>query len=134
MKKKPSLKQALAVCALVLLAGAMLLVYSLFGEKAVEGSKAVTLEVVNAQGQSTVYSVKTDAQYLKGVMDEAEGLTYEGTQGAYGLMISSVNGELADYNVNGAYWSIMVNGEYGNYGADQQPVEDGDGFALVYTK
>ena len=41
--------------------------------------------------------------------------------------------EVSDYAVDGAYWSIYVNGEYGNYSADQQPVADGDVYGLVYT-
>jgi len=67
-------------------------------------------------------------------MDEAEGLTYSGTEGAYGLMIDTVNGETADYSVDASYWSFNVNGEYCNYGIDQQPVNDGDAFSIVYTK
>ena len=45
----------------------------------------------------------------------------------------TVNGEEARYEVNKAYWSIMVNGEYGMYGASEQVVNDGDLFQLVYT-
>jgi len=51
-----------------------------------------------------------------------------------GLYITTVNGVTADFDKDGAYWSIMVNGEYGQYGADSQPVADGDEFQLVYTK
>ena len=49
------------------------------------------------------------------------------------LMISSINGEVADYNVDSSYWSFYVNDEYCNYGIDTQPVKDGDAFAIVYT-
>ena len=50
------------------------------------------------------------------------------------MTIMAVNGEEARYEVNKAYWSIMVNGEYGMYGASEQPVADGDAYQLVYTK
>ena len=55
-----------------------------------------------------------------------------GSESDYGLYIETVNGLTADYDANGAYWSIYVNGEYGQYGADAQPVADGDAFSLVY--
>ena len=49
-------------------------------------------------------------------------------------MISTINGEVADYNINGAYWSFYVNGEYCNYGIDTQPVADGDAFVIAYEQ
>lgn len=100
------------------------------------GTKAYTLEVIDDQGTEKSYSGKTDAEYLSGVMEElqAQGdFSFEGETSEYGLFISTVNGLTADYDTNGAYWSIMVNGEYGQYGADAQPVADGDDFQLVYT-
>lgn len=137
MNTKPSrfsLKKALAAAALVLLAAALAAVYAAFGAKPVAGSKNVTISVVNSKAETTTYSLKTDAEYLRQAMDEAEGLTYSGTEGAYGLMIDTVNGETADYSVDASYWSFNVNGEYCNYGIDQQPVNDGDAFSIVYTK
>ena len=131
---KKSTKRILASALLALLFAALTLVYALFGEKPVVGSKAITIAVVNSLGEETTYSVKTDALYLAGAMNDAEGLAYEGAQGPYGLMIESVNGERAVYSESGAYWSLSVNGEYGNYGADQQPVEDGDAFVIAYTR
>lgn len=127
-------KKALGLGAILVIIIGMLFVYNHFKEKPVEGSKAVTIEVIDSEEQSQIYEVNTDAQYLAEVMEEADGLEVEGEEGQYGLVIESVNGEQAIYEEDGAYWSIMVNGEYGNYGADQQPVEDGDEFQLVYTK
>ena len=68
-------------------------------------------------------------------MDELAGagdFSYEGEEGAYGIMIQTVNGVTADYNKDGAWWGIYVNGNAGEYGADSQPVNDGDSFALRY--
>ena len=45
----------------------------------------------------------------------------------------TVNGVTADFNVDSAYWSVTVNGEYGIFGIDSQPVADGDAFQLIYT-
>ena len=136
MNKKSgfTLKTALAAAALILLAAVMALVYAALREQAVSGSKAITITVVDSAAKETAYSLKTDAEFLQQAMDEAEGLTYSGTEGPYGLMIDTVNGETADYSADGAYWSFFVNGEYCNYGAAEQPVEDGDAFTIAYTQ
>lgn len=132
-KKMSKGKIALALGALVAVIALLIGVYAAFGAKPVTGSKNITIEVVNKAAESVVYELSTDAEYLRQAMDEAEGLTYDGTESEYGLMISTVNGEVADYSVDGAYWSFYVNDEYCNYGIDTQPVMDGDAFAIVYT-
>ena len=40
-----------------------------------------------------------------------------------------VNGIKADDSKK-TYWAIYVNGDYSQYGADSQPVNDGDAYAL----
>ncbi len=132
-KKVSKGKIALALAALVAVVAVLIGVYVAFGAKPVAGSKNITIEVVNKAGESTIYELSTDAEYLRQAMDEADGLTYEGTEGEYGLMISTINGEVADFSVDGGYWSFYVNDAYCNYGIDTQPVVDGDAFAIVYT-
>lgn len=110
----------------------MIFVYGVFRPKAVGGSKEITIEVVNNQQESVIYELKTDAEYLRQAMEEAEGLTFSGTESQYGLMIECVNEVVADYNVDGAYWSFYVNGDYCNSGIDTQPVYDGDAFVIKY--
>ncbi len=124
-------------CAIVIVALSMFGVYKLFGPKASNGSKAVVVEVVDDNGKLDSYSSKTDAEYLKDLMDELSKTTdfsYEGTTSDYGLYITSINGLEANYDKDGAYWSIYVNGNYGQYGADQQPVSDGDTYRFAYEK
>ena len=131
---KRNIKRILAAAALALLFAALSIIYITFGEKAVSGSKAVSISVVNSAGETTAYSLKTDALYLIEAMAETKGLTYESSEGPYGLVIESVNGERAVYSESGAYWGFSVNGEYCNYGVSQQPVEDGDAFVIAYTR
>jgi len=99
---------------------------------AAEGSKNIIIEVKDSEGNVTTYEVTTDAEFLRQAMDEAEGLTYEGTDSEYGMMVEVVNGEQAIYAEDNAYWAFYVNGEYGNYGIDSQPVTDGDTYSIVY--
>ena len=131
--KKSNKKIILGVGILVALIAVLAVVYATFGAKPVAGSKSITIEVVNSAQESEVYELNTDAEFLRQAMDEAEGLTFSGAESEFGLMIDTVNGERADYTLDGAYWSFTVNGEYSNYGIDTQPIMDGDVFGIVYT-
>ncbi|MBE6887738.1 MAG: DUF4430 domain-containing protein [Ruminococcaceae bacterium] len=131
MKNKKGLIGIIAAVAVVVV---MVVAYTMFAPKATQGGKNITIEVINSQQQSTMYEVSTDAEYLVEAFAEAEGLEVVAEEGEYGVYILSVNGEEAVWEVNQAYWSIMVNGEYGMYGASEQPVTDGDAYQLVYTK
>ena len=119
---------------LVVLIAAFAIVYGVFREKPVEGSKEITIEVVNQAEESEVYELKTDVEFLRQAMEEAEGLEFSGQESEYGMMVEVVNGEAAVYDKDRAFWSFMVNGELCNNGIDTQPVEDGDEFQIVYTE
>lgn len=108
-------------------------IYFIFGAKPVAGSKSITIEVVNDKQERTAYELTTDAEYLRQAMEETEGLTFSGAESEYGMMVDTVNGVKADYNENGAYWGFYVNGDYCNYGIDDQPILDGDAFSIEYT-
>ena len=126
-------KKLLGLGALVIIIAVFAIIYGKFSEKPVEGSKAITIEVINSKEESTMYELNTDAEFLEQAMNETEGLAYEAEDGPYGLAVNSVNGEAAVFEENGAYWGFFVNGEYCNYGISEQPVEDGDAFQIVYT-
>ena len=132
--KSGNKKLIIGLIVLVVLIGAFAVIYNVFRPKPAEGSKSITINVVNSKEEKTSYSVKTDAQYLRQAMEEAEGLTFSGTESEeFGMMVDTVNGERADYTLDNAYWSFLVNGEYAAYGIDSQPVNDGDEFSIVYT-
>lgn len=120
------------VLAAVIIAFAV--IFFLFRPGTAQGAKAITIEVVDNNEASTVYDVHTDAEYLRQAMDDAEGLTFSGSEGEYGMMVDTVNGVKADWNVDQSYWGFYINGEYCNYGIDMQPVADGDAFRIVYSK
>ena len=127
---------------LVLIIGLAMIMISVFGtacskqetadQAAGEGEKAYTLEVVSQDGSSKKYEAVTSQEFLKGAMDElseSQDFSYEEDGG----MIVAVNGEKAEYSTDKAYWAIYVNDDYGQYGADQQPVTDGDAYKFEYT-
>ena len=120
------------VIALAALIAVMAVVFILNRPAASAGGKNITIEVTGSEGTTTSYAVSTDAEFLRQAMDETEGLTYSGTESEYGMMVEVVNGEQAIYAEDNAYWAFYVNGEYGQYGIDSQPVTDGDTYSIVY--
>ena len=128
-QKKSNKKILIGVCALVTLISLLGIFYCVFGAKPITGSKDITIEVINKAKESVVYEFSTDAEFLRQAMEEAEGLTFDVTDG----MVLTVNGEVADYNADASYWGFYVNGEYCNYGIETQPVIDGDEFTIEYT-
>lgn len=131
--EKNKKKIIIGLVALVAVVVAFIAIYFIFREKPVEGSKEIVIKVVDSDEKVTTYELKTDAKYLKEAMDEADGLTYSGTEGDFGMMVDTVNGVRADYTLDGAYWSFLINDEYCNYGISEQPIEDGDVCSIVYT-
>ena len=63
-----------------------------------------------------IFSYETDAVYLDKVL-LAEGLI-EGDEGEYGLYVTVVDREIADYNAGGAYWTFYVGDGYAGLGVD----------------
>ena len=137
MEKKQSDRKKIIIGAviLVVLLAAFAVIYVVFGPKAAQGSKEYILKVVDDNGETTEYTGHTDAEYLRGALEElekADDLTIEGEESDYGLFIDTINGVTADYSKDKAYWALYVNGEYGNYGVDSQPLTDGDIYSLIY--
>ena len=97
----------------------------------VEGLKSVEVVVVHADQSETSFSYETTETYL-GTLLLNEGLI-KGESGPYGLYIKEVDEEVADYDINGAYWALFEGEEYAMQGADTTILEDGACFALVYT-
>lgn len=126
-------KIAIAIAALAAIAIIFGGIYAAFSPKAAKGAKEISIEVVDDKGESKTYTAHTDAEYLRQALDEIEDLSVEGTESEYGLMVETVNGVTADYDANGAYWAFYLGKDYCNYGIDQQPVEDGQAYRIVYT-
>ena len=128
MKNK---KIVVAVVALVLVVAAMLGVYLSTRPETVQGGKTVTVTVIHGDGSSKDFTYSTDAEYL-GEVIVAEGLV-NGQDGPYGLYFDTVDGEMASWEKNQSYWSILIGEEYVTLGADSIPLEDGGVYQLVYT-
>ncbi len=96
-----------------------------------EGALAITVDVIGPDASTDTFLVYTDADNLA---DALLGVALvEGDNGAYGLYIKTVNGIRADYDLDGAYWSLQSNGEMLMTGANDTSVTDGAKYELVYT-
>ena len=107
-----------------------MVVWICLSPKAQEGSKTITLSVVYEDQHTDDYTIHTDAEYLKEAIEGTVEL--DGEESEFGYTLYTVNGVTADFNTSSNYWAIYVNGEYGMYALDAQPVNDGDSFSLVY--
>ena len=125
-------KSMIAVIVLVILMIAALAVYMFYGQKPSAGSKSITLGIVYMDGSRDDYELRTDEEYLLDAANEIDGLTIEGHNDGSYFYVDAINGVSADYNADGAYWAIYVDGTYGTYGMKDQPIADGVSYEIRY--
>ena len=63
-----------------------------------------------------------------------DGNIVKGEVGEYGLYVTEVDGEVADWNTDQSYWYFYKNGEALMTGVSSTPIAEGDSFEAVYTK
>ena len=128
MKNK---KLIIAVVALVAVIAIMAGVFVATRPDTVAGGKDITVTVIHKDGTQKVFEYATDAEYL-GEVIVSEGLV-NGQDGPYGLYFDTVDGELASWDADQGYWSILIGEEYATVGADGIVLTDGGEYSLVYT-
>lgn len=127
MKKK---ERIAAVLFAVLFLGAAAAYYCL-KPAATEGEKTITVRVEHRQGEPAEYRFSTDAEYLRQALEEQDLIV--GEEAEYGIWVHTVDGETADESLQ-QWWGYNVNGEYGQYGVETQPVADGDVYEFVLNE
>jgi len=95
-----------------------------------KGSKKIYVEV-EAEEKSVTFTINTDKESLGDALTEHKLIS--GEQGAYGLYVKYVNGIKADYDEDGYYWALNINGEGSMTGVDGTKVTDGEHYELVRT-
>ena len=128
---KASKKHLIAAALLLALAAALLCLYRFARPAATEGSKSVSITVTHKDGTQKSFSCRTDAEYLAEAL-LAEGLI-EGEEGAYGLYVTTVDGETADYAADQGWWRLTKDGAEWMYGASETALADGDRYEWTYT-
>ncbi len=129
-EKKSKMSIIIAAGALVLVLIACLALYFSMRPQTVAGEKTVTIQVVHKDGSSKDFVLKTNQEYLEGLL--LEGKVVEDNQGPYGLYILTADGETVN-EANQEWWCITKGGEPVMEGAGTQPVADGEQYELTFT-
>lgn len=95
------------------------------------GAKTVTVEV-SAEDKAVTFTINTDKETLGDALLEHSLIS--GEKGPYGLYVKTVNGIMADYEINKSYWSLSKDGGYMTTGVDSTKISDGERYELTYTK
>ena len=96
------------------------------------GATAITVEVQSGDGKSISFTVNTDEETVGAALLKLGVVSGEDSQ--YGLYVKSVNGETADYDVDGTYWAFYVNGEYAMASVDAYTPEAGTTYGFRVEK
>ena len=115
--------------------------------EAVSSSEAATVEdasaeealvkaeftVTGADGESTTTVLEvTDGEKLSNALAEAGIISQDEADAGF---VTTVNGETADYNADGAWWCLTdAEGEMTTVGVADIELHDGDSYAFTYTK
>ena len=84
---------------------------------------------VDLDGNETKYEIHTEEK-LVGTALIAHGLI-AGEDGPYGLYVKTVNGITLDYDKDGKYWSLLIDGEYAMTGVDMTEAVAGSTYTLM---
>lgn len=121
----------IAAVVLLLIAGALLLIEGSKKPVPIEGSKTITVTVMQEGVENKVFTIYTDAEFLRGALEQEK--LVEGTESQYGLYVTTVDGVAVDDSLR--QWWCLNDGE-GNMldtGVDSTPIADGDAFQFVLS-
>ncbi len=88
-----------------------------------EGATALLFTVEHIDGTTINFTINTDKTVLSEALLEHDLI--EGPTEAYGIYVKKVNGITQDYDKDGTYWSLLIDGEASFYGADSVNIEPG---------
>ena len=136
MKKVMNSKALLSVISLVLVAAMALGFAGCSNDKpenpAGSGEKTFVFKVVELDGTEETFNITTDAKTVGEALINEKLIS--GTEGQYGLMVDTVNGQKYDYSTDGVYWSFLINGEYAMTGVDGTEITEGATYSFAATK
>lgn len=97
-----------------------------------EGKRKFTFTVVDADSSETQFEISTDAKTIGDALSSL-GLI-EGEESTYGLYVKTVDGITHDYNEDGMYWALYINGEYAQTGVDSTEIKEGESYSFKAEK
>ena len=120
----------IAVAVLLVLVIGALLIYNANRPTAQEGGKKLVVTVVHGDGTSKDFSFATDAENLRGALEEQQLI--EGSESEYGLFVTAVDGETADSDQQ-QWWCFTKGGEMLMTGVDDTMIADGEHYEITLT-
>ena len=93
----------IAAVVLLLIAGALLLIEGSKKPVPIEGSKTITVTVIQEGVEDKVFTIHTDAEFLRGALEQEKLI--EGTESQYGLFVTTVDGVTADESLR-QWWNF----------------------------
>ena len=119
----------IAAVVLLLIAGALLLIEGSKKPVPIEGSKTITVTVIQEGVEDKVFPIHTDAEFLRGALEQEKLI--EGTESQYGLFVTTVDGVTVDESLR-QWWNFKDgNGDDLTVGVDSAPIADGDSFQII---
>ena len=97
-----------------------------------EGETKFFFTVMDQEGTETSFEIHTDKDIVGEALLEL-GLI-SGEESEFGLFVKSVNGIVADFEIDGTYWAFYVNGEYAMAGVDTTTIEEDASYMLKVEK
>lgn len=102
------------------------------GSEIGQGTTKFTLSITFSDGSEKTYTVSTDRNIVGDALVDA-GLI-SGTEGPYGLMVETVDGETVTYEKDKKYWAFYIDGKYAVTGVDSTEITAGAEYALKVEK
>ncbi len=127
MMKKEIKITVIAAIVFALVISAFAAMLFIFGDKANEGLKTVTVTVVHKDSSQRVFTLKTEAESLGEALIEKNIIP--GTESG---MIFTVDNETAD-GANEEWWCITKGGEMLWTGVNETMIADGDCYEITLT-
>lgn len=126
MSKNKKLAIVLAAVLIVII-GAFAAIWFISRPETKKGAKHITVDVIN--GETKTFEYDTDAEYLRGVLADENGLI-SGDDGEFGLYVKTVDGYTA--NESGQeWWCFTKGGETIMTGVDEIAIADGEHYEIT---
>jgi len=93
-----------------------------------EGETQFTFEVTGRDGNTETFTINTSETTVGAALLAVNLIA--GDESEYGLYVKTVNGELADWNIDQKYWAFYIDGEYAMTGVDTTEVTAGSTYTF----
>ena len=91
------------------------------------GSTQFTFVCEHIDGTKITFTINTNKTTLSEALKDVNLI--EGEDSQYGLYVKKVNGITQDYDTDGTYWALYIDGEYAQTGVDSTTIDP----AKTYT-